>query len=207
MLGPIQRHFPFQKTLEVWFIGKCLGAPALGFFGCGVILPISKNTSEAVDRTSGAISEAVERAGFAVEKSIRNVGESVFLPKDGVYIGSTTESDGVSQETQMNLEFTFDGKILGNGNDSTDGKYEIVDGKWKKNGDVYWKEKYRRYNVSVDGYYIPRDDKISCIFRPTRGVTSLFDIRWEKHSEKPRSDESKEFRDEYTKRIAALERR
>ena len=138
MLGPIQRHFPsVSKNSEVWFIGKCLGAPALGFFGCGVIPLISKNTSEAVDRTSRAISEAVERAGFAVEKSIRNVGESVFLPKDGVYIGSTTESDGVSQEIQMNLEY---GKILGNGNDSTDGKYEIVDGKWKKNGDVYWKE-------------------------------------------------------------------
>merc|ERR1712232_1113222 len=110
-----------------------------------------------INSTGKYMSEIKKRARFEREKYVNSVkglfeeeGSSMSwslqqLPKDGVYVGTTTESDGVTQETRLTFEFTSDGRILGRGNDSIDGKYKIVDGTWKKKNGiyvVYWKEIY-----------------------------------------------------------------
>jgi hypothetical protein len=53
-------------------------------------------------------------------------------PLSGFYAGRTFESDGITQGVRANLTFFENGRFVGGGKDSEDGRYKVR-GEWKRN--------------------------------------------------------------------------
>lgn len=101
------------------------------------------------------------------------------VPPSGSYDGTSSESDNGDQDIRTTLRFAADGSITGNGRDSTDGPYTVVDGAWAPiNGEsqptVAWTEKYSRgFEVVVKGTFL-QDGTIKARFTSSLGVRGTF---------------------------------
>lgn len=104
----------------------------------------------------------------------------------GLYVGSTSESDGTAQNVETNLYFWDDGRIMGNGFDEEDGPY-AVQGSWS-GSTATWTEKYGDYSVNVacelessKPFMLPNSRTLYCTFSSSyEDITGSFTLRRQK---------------------------
>jgi hypothetical protein len=95
-------------------------------------------------------------------------------PLSGFYAGRTFENDGITQSVRANLKFYKNGRIVGGGKDSEDGRYKVR-GEWKRIL-VRWEETYNIFSVTVRGEILA-DGSINCRFHSSRNVRGSFKIK------------------------------
>lgn len=101
----------------------------------------------------------------------------------GLYVGSTSESDGTAQNVETNLYFWDDGRIMGNGFDEEDGPY-TVQGSWSGSA-ATWTEKYGDYSVNVTcelepskSFMLPNSRTLHCTFSSSyEDISGSFTLR------------------------------
>lgn len=167
--GDATKTFGSTHNWMDWSIG---GAVAVNFVGMPIVAAVVRATEDITERVRSMENTVL----YEWEKASTKAESFSCPPVDGVYVGETVESDGISQSVQVNLKFTEDGEVEGSGKDSMDGDY-IVRGKWSSR-EIEWTEEYRRgsFFVEVKGIRLGDGNELSCLFRSSNGVTGLFRV-------------------------------